>query len=270
MGTVPAPALDAWQWLIAFFTGFLTRILCTVLSAGPIPRHIAFVMDGNRRYARSHHKQIHEGHTQGFHTLHRLLDVCLALNVRCVSVYAFSIENFKRPQEEVDGLMSLAKDKLLEMSQSGEILDRHKIRLNVIGCRELLPRDVQETANLVEDMTRHHDRAILNICMPYTSRDEMATAIRQIVHDSEKDTISAEDIHECDIERSLQTFQSNSPPLDILVRTSGTYRLSDYFLWQASEKVQIHFTPTYWPDFGLRDFVPILLAYQRKVWSRAS
>jgi len=262
--------LDAWRWLITFLTDFITRVLCAILSAGPMPQHIAFVMDGNRRHARGRGKRVQEGHTQGFYTLHRLLDVCLALDIRCVSVYAFSIENFKRSQEEVDGLMSLAREKLIEMSRKGEVLDRHQIRVNIVGRRELLPLDVQETARKVEAMTSHHERAILNICMPYTSRDEIARAVELTVRDCQDEFTSAEDIMECDIEKSLQSCRMHSPPLDVLVRTSGTFRLSDYFLWQGCEKAQIHFTSTLWPDFGLRDFIPILFSYQRKVWSGSS
>jgi len=261
--------LEAWKWLLTLLTDFFTRIICTVLSSGPMPKHIGFVMDGNRRYARNRQQRVLDGHTAGFYTLHRLLDVCLALDIRCVSVYAFSIENFKRPQEEVDGLMALAKDKLIEMSQKGEVLDRHQIRVNVVGRRELLPPDVQETAVKVEQMTMHHEKAILNICMPYTSRDEMTSAVETTLRDCRDEFLYPEDITESDIDKSLQSVQRHSPPLDILVRTSGTFRLSDYFLWQASEGAQLHFTATYWPDFGLRDLVPILFAYQQKAWPRA-
>lgn len=142
--TMLSAGLEAWKWLITLLTDFFTRIICAILSSGPMPKHIAFVMDGNRRYARSRKQRVLDGHTAGFFTLHRvrqfpgclrwaapslwnvmawlqLLDVCLTLDIRCVSVYAFSIENFKRSQDEVDGLMALAKDKLIEMSQKGYV-----------------------------------------------------------------------------------------------------------------------------------------------------
>jgi len=230
------PGLEVARWLISLISDFFMRLLLTVLVAGPIPQHIAFVMDGNRRYARTHHKLVQDGHTEGFHTLHRTLDVCLGLNIRCVSVYAFSIENFKRSKDEVESLMSLAKEKLVKMGQKGDILDRHGVKLNIVGRRELLPPDLQEIALQVETMTKYNKSAILNICMPYTSRDEMASAVQLSVQDCKDDFISAEDIAECDIEKSLQTCLRWSPPLDVLVRTSGTSRLSDFFLWQASEK----------------------------------
>jgi len=264
---VLATVLDAWRWLISLFSELLSRMVIAILAAGPMPKHIAFVMDGNRRYARSHRKRVHEGHTDGYSALHSILDVCLRLNIQCVSVYAFSIENFKRPKEEVDALMQLAKEKLIEMSEKSNVLDRHGVRLNIIGRRELLPKDVQEVALRVENMTRHHTNAILNICMPYTSRDEMATAVEVAAMSCKEGLFCAEDISECDIDKNLEFCSRGSPPVDVVVRTSGTYRLSDFMLWQACENAQLHFTSTYWPDFGLPDFIPILLAYQMQVWA---
>ncbi|KAG9015926.1 RNA helicase [Tulasnella sp. 427] len=111
---------SAFLWsIVNWIYDLITRIVLAILVAGPMPKHIGFVMDGNRRYARSHAKRVQEGHTQGFYALHRILDVCLQLNIRCVSVYAFAIENFKRPEEEVTALMDLAKNKLIEMTQKG-------------------------------------------------------------------------------------------------------------------------------------------------------
>lgn len=263
-----ATTAPAFFWsIVDWIYGLLTQIILSILAAGPMPKHICFVMDGNRRYARSHAKRVQEGHTQGFYALHRILDVCLQLNIRCVSVYAFAIENFKRPEEEVTALMDLAKTKLIEMTQKGALLDRNGVRVNIIGRREMLPHDVQEVAKQVEDMTRHHTNAILNICMPYASRHEMTDAIDEAIRRCDG---SPEDIDEDEIEKHLEMTVRGSPPLDVLIRTSGTYRLSDYMLWQACENTQLHFTSTYWPDFGLRDFVPILLAFQKRVWASPS
>jgi len=258
--------INALWSLIASLADVLPRILLSVLAAGPVPQHIGFVMDGNRRYARMHQKRVQEGHYDGFHALHSILDVCLRLRIRCVSVYAFSIENFKRPREEVDALMELAKEKLVEMSQKGDILDRNGVRLNIIGRRSLLPPDVQEVAARVENMTKHNKSAILNICMPYTSRDEMARAARDCIKDC-KEFSDAENITELDLDKHMEMSYRGSPPLDVLVRTSGTFRLSDFMLWQTSENTQIHFTSTYWPDYGLWDFIPIVLAFQKKAWT---
>ncbi|TFK46619.1 Di-trans-poly-cis-decaprenylcistransferase [Heliocybe sulcata] len=237
-----------------------------VLAAGPIPKHVAFVMDGNRRYARRKQAKVQQGHSDGFLALRRMLEICLKLGVRCVTAYAFSIENFKRSPEEVDALMNLAEEKLLELCQHGELLEQYGVRLNVLGKKELFPERVQIAARKAEEMTRQNDRAILNLCMPYTSRDEIATAIESTINDALVEDRPRASISEKDIDDHLMTTM----PLDVLIRTSGVKRLSDFLLWQCCEDTQIQFTDTYWPDFGLWDFVPILLDYQRKVWTRTS
>ncbi|KAJ2935009.1 hypothetical protein H1R20_g2090, partial [Candolleomyces eurysporus] len=249
------------------------NVILSILAAGPIPRHVAFVMDGNRRYARKHQKRVEEGHSEGFVALRRMLEVCLRLNIRCVSAYAFSIENFKRSPEEVEALMELAEKKLLELCQHGDLLDQYGVRLNVVGRKQLLPERVQEAVERAENLTRSNSRAILNICMPYTSRDEITTAVETSVQNSLKDRSKAKGdivITEEDIDNNLMTSLGDSPPLDILVRTSGVKRLSDFMLWQCCEDTQIQYTDTYWPDFGLFDLIPIILDYQRKMWHRQS
>ncbi|TFK73809.1 Di-trans-poly-cis-decaprenylcistransferase [Pluteus cervinus] len=250
------------SWLPSRLTTSLRDLLLSVLAAGPIPKHVAFVMDGNRRYARSKQKEVKEGHWEGFYALKRMLEICLKLGIKCVTTYAFSIENFKRPKEEVDALMQLAEEKLMELCEKGSLLAEYGVRLNVLGRKELFPESLQKVIQQAEEMTRHNNRAILNLCMPYTSRDEITTAVET--------TVRQADITEKTVEDNLMTSLAGSPPLDILIRTSGVRRLSDFLLWQCCEDTQLHFIPTYWPDFGMLDFVPILLDYQRKVWMKES
>lgn len=256
-------------WLVATASKSVQNALLAVLAAGPIPQHIAFVMDGNRRYARSHHKRVQEGHADGFLALRRVLEICMRLNVRCVSAYAFAIENFKRTPEEVDALMSLAEEKLLEICQHGDLLGEYGVRLNVLGKTSLLPPRVQAVITKAEEMTRHNNRAILNLCMPYAARNDIAFAVDSTIEHAIAEGWDRE-ITEDDIAAHLMTAAAGSPPLDVLVRTSGVKRLSDYLLWQCSENTQLQFSSTYWPDFGLWDFVPIILDYQQKVWAGAS
>ncbi|KAI8989641.1 Di-trans-poly-cis-decaprenylcistransferase [Trametes punicea] len=240
--------------------------IISILSAGPIPQHVAFILDGNRRYARSKGMQVNEGHTDGFYNLRKMLEICIKLNVRCVSAYAFSIENFKRSPEEVNALMTLAEEKLLELCQKGEILDHHGIRLVIVGHRDMLPERVLAAAEKAENMTKHNNRAIFNLCMPYTSRDEITTAVRSVIQSRLEDDTDNTEITAEELDVHLMTSIAGSPPLDILVRSSGVKRLSDYMLWQCSEDTQLQFSSSYWPEFGLWDFVPIVLDYQRKVW----
>ncbi|KAF9789665.1 Di-trans-poly-cis-decaprenylcistransferase [Thelephora terrestris] len=246
------------------------RGLIKVLAAGPVPQHVAFVMDGNRRYARQRNMAIKEGHTNGFYALQQILEICLLLGVKCVTVFAFSIENFKRSEEEVGALMELAETKLLELTKHGEMLDQHGVRLNVLGRIEMLPENVQKSVRVAQEVTKNNSKSILNLCMPYTSRDEITTAVELAIQEKVASSLDGTEhpITEADIERYMMTTLGGSPPLDILIRSSGVKRLSDFLMWQASENVQLHFTPTYWPDIGFWDLLPVILDYQVKVWTQ--
>lgn len=157
------------------------EIAIGALSQGPIPRHVAFVMDGNRRYARSHKIETVAGHHLGFEALARVLEVCYRCGVKVVTVYAFSIENFNRPKYEVDGLMELARVKLEQLAQHGELLERYGASVRVLGARDLIRKDVLDVIDRAVDTTKHNKKAILNICFPYTSREEITQSIRETV-----------------------------------------------------------------------------------------
>ncbi|KAI0074203.1 Di-trans-poly-cis-decaprenylcistransferase [Panus rudis PR-1116 ss-1] len=253
-------------WVQRSITAKAQSVLLQILSAGPIPQHVAFIMDGNRRYARRNQKEVKYGHAEGYVALRRILAVCMQLNVRCVSVYALAIDNFKRSPTEVKDLLDLLEAKLNELCQHGELLQQYGVRLNVVGNKALFPERIQAAAQRAEELTCKHDRAILNLCMPYASQDEMATAVRMTVEERLEED-SDEPITERDIDEHLMTSLAGSPPLDILVRTSGVKRLSDYLVWQACENTQLQFSNTYWPEFTFWDFLPIILDYQRKCWS---
>ncbi|CAD6931916.1 unnamed protein product [Tilletia controversa] len=297
---------------MSFLIPSLAAVFLPVLALGPVPRHIAFIMDGNRRWATSHQTDIRTGHFSGFQALKRVLESCLALEgLECITVYAFAIDNFKRSREEVDALMDLASSRLIELASHGQVIARHCVRVRIIGRIELLPDHVQAAVRKVEDMTKDNDKALLNICIPYASRDEMAAAVRSTLADrlerrlqdaqqplhhipngngslqrpptdasssssssfsSSYDLInsppSAQDpISPTELDEHMMF--THSPPLDLLVRTSGVRRLSDFMLWQASNaNTTLCFVDCYWPQFGLRHLVPILLNYQRAVWAR--
>ncbi|ROW17072.1 hypothetical protein VPNG_01293 [Cytospora leucostoma] len=159
------------------------ELLIGALKQGPIPQHVAFVMDGNRRYAKNHKIESLEGHHLGFEALARILEVCYKCGVKVVTVYAFSIENFNRPKREVEGLMLLAKTKLSQLMQHGEVLDRYGARIKICGKREMIPADVLEYVDRAVHATRNNTGAVLNICFPYGSREEMTNAVRTTVQD---------------------------------------------------------------------------------------
>ncbi|KAH7906657.1 Decaprenyl diphosphate synthase-like protein [Hygrophoropsis aurantiaca] len=246
----------------------LALLLLAILVKGPIPRHIAFEMDGNRRYARKNGKKVEEGHSQGYVALNRAMKLCELLKVRCVTIYAFSIENFNRSSDEVDAIMKLTEEKLREVSQPGGLLEQYGMRLCVLGKRELLSPAVQAAAEEAENRSRHNDKITLNLCMPYTSQHEITTAVQSVIrnalHDGDTHGLK---ITEQTIDDHLMTSLVGSPPLDVFVRTSGVKRLSGFLQWQCCENTQIQMIDPCWPEFGLLDLLLILLNYQRKVWA---
>ncbi|BFZ54740.1 cis-prenyltransferase [Savitreella phatthalungensis] len=260
---------NSWNWLLSFppLQWAKTHIegrLIDALRCGPIPAHVALVMDGNRRYARKMRLETVEGHALGFESLKGILEVCYKAGVRYVTIYAFSIENFKRSKHEVEVLMDMAKNNLLELCQHGDVAEQYGVRISVLGRRDLLGDDVRKVVEQAEDITRGNKRAMLNICFPYTSRDEITTAVASLVEDSERGQLSTEQIERLgvqDFEARLMT--AGTPPPDIWIRTSGVERLSDFLLWQScSPTTTIKFVEAFWPDFDLWTLLPIVVEWQ--------
>lgn len=234
------------------------RAVGAVCKTGPVPRHVGVIMDGNRRYAKTHQMEMKEGHNLGFDSMASVLELLYESGVACATVYAFSIENFKRLRHEVDWLMELAKSKLFQMSQKGELCEQYGIRLKILGNVALLPPDVQKILQDTQNMTAHNTRAVLNVCFPYTSRDEMAHSVKGVVKASLDDPNMI--IDENTLEKFLYT--SEAPPLDLLIRTSGTSRLSDFLLWQSVPSTcAIVFSERLWPEFLPWDMTKILLSW---------
>lgn len=232
------------------FAAATRNLAAGVLKQGPVPKHIAFIMDGNRRYAQKRGQETKEGHNSGYNTLSRILDFCYHVGIGEVTVYAFSLENFRRPSAEVDALMEIARTRLRQICDRGDLVDRYGIRINFIGDLRLLPKDVQETCRYVTETSQHNTKSILNICMPYTARDDIAHSIRTIA----KSKISSKNINESTIRDYMYT--AGSQRLDLLIRTSDTNRFSDFLLWETeSHKTQrgttIVFSKSLWPEYSI-------------------
>ncbi|PIK36391.1 putative dehydrodolichyl diphosphate syntase complex subunit DHDDS [Apostichopus japonicus] len=204
---------------------WLQKTCARILSCGPMPKHIAFIMDGNRRYARKSSIDRQEGHLQGFNKLAETLQWCLDLGITEVTVYAFSIENFKRSKDEVDGLMHLARQKFEKLLEEKNEIMKHGVCIRVLGDLTLLPKDVQE---VVADAM-------------YISRNNTSD-------------ISEEVLEKC-------FYTSHSPDPDLLIRTSGEVRLSDFLLWQSSYSV-LAFVEVLWPEYSIWHFFQGILYYQ--------
>ncbi|XP_056142603.1 dehydrodolichyl diphosphate synthase complex subunit DHDDS [Lampris incognitus] len=247
------------SWIKEGELNLLEKLSANVIKAGPMPKHVAFIMDGNRRFARKKHVQRQEGHMQGFNKLAETLRWCLHLSIPEVTVYAFSIENFKRAKDEVDGLMELAKQKFYKLLEERENLEKHGVCIRVLGDLTMLPQDLQQLIAKAVVATRAHNKCFLNVCFAYTSRHEIANAIREMAWGVEQGIIKSSDVSETLLSECL--YSNNSPNPDLLIRTSGEVRLSDFLLWQTSHSCLV-FQSVLWPEYSFWNLCEAVLQYQ--------
>lgn len=235
-----------------------------VLKCGKVPQHVAIIMDGNRRFATKIGLSDRRlGHYYGYQRFESVIDWCFQLGIKCVTVYAFSVENFKRTTEEVNTLMELAMQKLANLAEYNELIRRNKVAIRIIGELNLLPLNVRDSAIKAMKATAHHNQFILNICFPFVSKLEMARACT-LYKEFLEDPLTHQ-YEEASVYRAcLDTF--DSPNIDILIRTSGERRLSEFMLHQlcVSPKCVYEFANSMWPEFSLFEFGAILLRYQNQ------
>jgi len=239
---------------------WLQRLGINVIKVGSIPRHVAVIMDGNRRFAKQSGVATIEGHTKGFDKLAETLQWCRELGVKEVTVYAFSIENFKRGEKEVDGLLNLAKEKFKVLISEEEKLKKHGVRVKIIGNISYLPEDMQEIVKKAEEITENNTEATLNVAFSYTSREEITHAVLESSRIVQQGDLKPDEIDEDLLESLMYTKHSTKP--DLLIRTSGETRLSDFLLWQASSSIT-YFTPVLWPEFSIWHLLAGVFFYQR-------
>ncbi|KAJ4813737.1 Alkyl transferase [Rhynchospora pubera] len=238
----------------------MRKCLFSILSIGPVPIHIAFIMDGNRRYAKRH--ALHQdsanpgiGHRVGFKCLISTLQYCYEMGVKYVTVYAFSIDNFKRDPQEVQSLMDLMKEKIDELLTEDSVLKKFDARINFWGDLQLLSEPVRLTAKKAMDMTVHNKGPVLSVCVAYTSTNEITHAIEASVREKQENA----PIEVSDLDRNMYTAGCLEP--DIIIRTSGETRLSNFLLWQ-SDFAHLQNPNPLWPEFSLRHLVWAVLEYQ--------
>lgn len=235
------------------------RFCANILKAGPVPKHVAFIMDGNRRYAKKCQMEHQEGHSKGFNKLAETLQWCLNLGIREVTVYAFSIENFKRPKSEVDGLMDIAREKFGHLLEEQEEIQKHGVCIRVLGDLHLLPLDLQKQMAQAVQATKNYNQCFLNICFAYTSRHEISNAVKEMAWGVEQGLLDPSDVTESLLEKCLYTCHSSNP--DIVIRTSGEVRLSDFLLWQTSHSCLV-FQPVLWPEYKFWNLCEAILQFQ--------
>lgn len=238
-------------------------ILIYALRMGPIPKHVSFIMDGNRRYARKQNMSIKMGHEAGGFTLLTLLYICKKIGVNCVSCYAFSIENFKRPKEEVDTLMELFSIKLNDFAERANNYKDplYGSRLRIIGDKTLLSNKLKTKIQTVESLTSTGKNFTVYICLPYTSRNDIHHSICKNVLNLLQSKANKENKITKDTISKEMYFEGFSNKCDLVIRTSGHKRLSDFMLWQCHENSTIEFSDSLWPDFAFLEMYIMILKW---------
>ncbi|MDX1428477.1 MAG: isoprenyl transferase [Salegentibacter mishustinae] len=216
------------------------------------------MMDGNGRWALARGLPRLAGHRAGTENLRRIIEACIEFGIKFLTIYAFSTENWNRPKLEVDTLMRLLVSSLKKEIKT---LQKNNIRLNAIGNLKTLPKKVFRELNEVIEKTRTNDRMVLNLALSYGSREELTSAIREISLKVKNNEITADAIDESVINQHLYT--RNFPEVDLLIRTSGEQRISNFLLWQIAY-AELYFTKTLWPDFRKENLFEAIYNYQNR------
>ena len=227
-------------------------------EADKVPRHVAIIMDGNGRWAQQHKLPRLSGHEAGRKSVKKVVQAAIAHGVRYLTLYAFSVENWQRPRDEVQGLMGLLRlvlrEELAEMGKEG-------VRLRAMGRLQDLPEAVREELESAINKTKANTKLDLILALSYGSRVEITEAAKAIACEVKSGRLDAEKITEETISQHLYTRDLPDP--DLLIRTSGEMRISNFMLWQISY-AEIHVTPVLWPDFGKEEFATALADYARR------
>jgi undecaprenyl diphosphate synthase len=223
-----------------------------------LPQHIAIIMDGNGRWAKQRGKPRIFGHRAGAESVRAILDTCARLEIKAVTLYAFSTENWKRPEDEVSGLMQMLKHYLRKELNS---VHKNNIRFQAIGKIAGLAEDIQKELAAAEAKTRENTGTILSVALNYGGRAEITEACRKAAKNLLREGKSLDDLTETDIEANLYT--RGLPEVDLLVRTSGEFRISNFLLWQLAYS-EIYVTPTLFPDFRRKEIFEAVLDFQKR------
>jgi tritrans,polycis-undecaprenyl-diphosphate synthase [geranylgeranyl-diphosphate specific] len=226
-----------------------------------MPKHIALIMDGNRRFSKIQGSiNVMKGHEFGVNTLEKVLDWSIDLGIEIVTAYAFSTENFNRPKDEVDGLMSLF-NKNFKRIVSHEKIHKNEVRVKVVGRIDLLPDEVKESIRKAEESTAMYNKRLFNLAIGYDGRLEIVDAIKKIVNEFKDGKISIDDINENLVNENLYTAGLDDP--NLIIRTSGEERLSGFLLWQSSYS-ELYFCDSLWPELRKVDFLRAIRSYQER------
>ena len=232
------------------------------VNEGTKPEHVAIILDGNRRWAV--HKALIPwiGHRHGADNLDDLMDWCLELDVKIITLYAFSTENFNRPPKEIEEIMNLIEEKLCSILKN-ERIHENKIRVKAIGRIDLLPSSIQEVIQQVEETTKMYNERFLNIALAYGGRAEIVDATKKIAKKVKNGELKPAQINEKLFEKYLYTAHMPRQDADLIIRTSGEERLSGFLSWQSAYS-ELCFVDINWPDFRRIDLLRAVRTYQRR------
>ena len=243
--------------LYRLYEWYITRDL----KPEKMPKHVAIIMDGNRRYSKLQGNiDVVKGHEIGVDTLEKVLDWSIELGIEIITVYAFSTENFNRPEHEVEGLMNLFVKNFKRLVDHPKI-HNNEVKVKVVGKLDLIPESVRDAIKEAEDATAHYNKRLFNIAIGYDGRLEIIDSVKKIIEQVQAGEISIDDVDEDLISKNLYTEGLEDP--NLIIRTSGEERLSGFLLWQSSYS-ELYFCETLWPELRKVDFIRAIRSYQER------
>lgn len=243
----------------AVYTSYEKRLFKEIVSKSP-PKHIGIIMDGNRRFAHDIGLDTAEGHVKGKDKIREVLYWCHDIGVKYLTIYAFSTENRSRSPEELDDLMKLFINSFRDAGDDPEVHE-FKIKMRAIGRIDSLPDELKEAIRYAEERTKDYNDFIFNIAIAYGGREEILLAIKKVAQEAKEGKVKVEDINEKMFESYLYT--AGLPDPDMILRTSGEVRISNFLLWQLAYS-ELFFLDVYWPAFRKIDFLRAVREYQRR------
>jgi len=228
-----------------------------------MPRHLGIILDGNRRWASERNLRNKEGHKLGAIVGENFLDWCLALNIKTVTVFIFSAENFQRTTNEVEDILSLIERYAIKLGSDPRIHNK-KVRIKAIGRLDYLPQSLKKVLEEIESTTEEYDGHYLNLAIAYGGRAEIIDAAKRIAKEAQEDRIGIDEINEKSFTKYLYTAHLPNPYPDLMIRTSGEERLSGFLLWQSAYS-ELCFIDVCWPEFRKIDLLRAIRTYQKRV-----
>jgi undecaprenyl diphosphate synthase len=246
------------DWVVLHIINIKKMNYLEQIDLNRVPLHVAVIMDGNGRWAKARSKNRLSGHNEGAKALKNVLEACGELGVKYLTVYAFSTENWNRPKEEVNGLMELL---VTSINKELPQFKKHGIKVNILGQLDRLPDHVQMAVNNVIRQTQKNDKLVFNVALSYSGRWEILNAVNNLIKDVKSGKLTSKEIDDELFKQYLTT--KDIPDPDLLIRTSGEIRISNFLLYQLAYS-ELYFTDILWPDFSKEQFYKAVYDYQKR------